>query len=156
MALNVLVWALHGPARVLERGVALRVRRSVADRLYVRLSQAPLTWHDRHHSGDLQHRIGQASRALFRFTQTQFIYLQNLIHLVGPLLALWLISTLTGSLIGFLLAAAAAWASAAARSLCNCTAATPSACKLSPWSFINAISGETTTVRPFSSSAGNW
>ena len=105
MVLNVLVWALHGPARVLERGVALRVRRSVADRLYVRLSQAPLTWHDRHHSGDLQHRIGQASAALFRFTQTQFIYLQNLIHLVGPLLALWLISTLTGwlALIGFLL-----------------------------------------------------
>jgi hypothetical protein len=31
LGLQMLVWAFHGPARVMERSVALRVRRSVAD-----------------------------------------------------------------------------------------------------------------------------
>jgi hypothetical protein len=36
------------------------------------------------------------------------------------------------------------------------SASTPSASSLSVWSFISAISGETTTVRPSSSTAGSW
>jgi hemerythrin superfamily protein len=92
------VWLLHGPARVLERGVALCVRRSSADALYMQLAHAPLAWHDQHHSGDLHHRVAQASGALFGFTQSQFLYMQNAIHLVGPLLALWLLSHVTGAL----------------------------------------------------------
>ena len=109
LALNALSWALHGPARVMERGVALRVRRRAADTLYARLVQAPLAWHEQHHSGDLQQRVAQASGALQAFTQTQFIYLQNAIQLVGPLLALWWLSTLTGALalVGFVLIGAA-------------------------------------------------
>src|SRR5262245_7291552 len=55
LGLHTAMWMLHGPARVLERSVAVRVRRSVADSLYARLAAAPLAWHDRHHSGDLQH-----------------------------------------------------------------------------------------------------
>jgi len=98
LGLQAVVWLLHGPARVLERGVALRVRRSVADELYHRLSNAPLAWHDRHHSGDLQHRAAQASTALYGFTQSQFLYLQNVIHLAGPLVALWWLSAWTGGL----------------------------------------------------------
>jgi ATP-binding cassette, subfamily B, bacterial len=92
------VWALHGPGRVIERGVALRVRRSLADALYGRLAQAPLAWHERQHSGALQHRLQQACGALNEFTQTQFIYLQNLVNLLGPLVALALLSWLTGAI----------------------------------------------------------
>jgi ATP-binding cassette, subfamily B, bacterial len=104
VALNIGVWLLHGPGRVLERGVAMRVRRSAADALYARLADAPLTWHEQHHSGDLQHRVGQASGALSNFAQTQFIYLQTVIYLVGPLVALWLLSPLTGAVaaVGFI------------------------------------------------------
>ena len=40
--------------------------------------------------------------------------------------------------------------------LLTCTAAMPSAHRLSHWSFINATSGDTTTVVPGSSTAGNW
>jgi ABC-type multidrug transport system fused ATPase/permease subunit len=90
------VWLLHGPARVIERNVGLRVRRSVADALYARLAAAPLAWHERHHSGELQHRVQQASRALYDFTQNQFIYLQNAVNIGGPLLALALLSPWTG------------------------------------------------------------
>ena len=105
LGLHVVVWLLHGPGRVLERSVALRVRRSVADSLYVRLSRAPLAWHDKHHSGDLQHRVHQASDALFGFTQCQFIYLQSFINIAGPLAAMLLLSQLTGGLavVGFVL-----------------------------------------------------
>lgn len=103
------VWVFHGPARVMERSVALRVRRSVADALYRRLTAAPLTWHERHHSGDLQHRVGQASTALSNFTESQFIYLQNFINVAGPLTALALLSPLTGglALVGFVAIAVA-------------------------------------------------
>ena len=109
LGLQMLVWAFHGPARVMERSVALRVRRSVADALYSRLTHAPLTWHERHHSGDLQHRVNQASGALSCFTESQFIYLQNLINVAGPLIALALLSTVTGTmaLVGFVLIAVA-------------------------------------------------
>ena len=109
LGLQVTVWTLHGPARVMERSVAVRVRRSVADALYARLARTPLAWHDAHHSGDLQHRVAQAGGALFNFTQSQFIYLQNLVNLVGPLIALSLLSGRTGALAfaGYLLIGAA-------------------------------------------------
>lgn len=98
-----LTWLLHGPGRVLERSVGVRVRQSLADTLYTRLSRAPLAWHDRHHSGDVQHRMGQATQALSGFAQNQFIYLQNAVNLVGPLVALTLLSQLAGgmALVGF-------------------------------------------------------
>ena len=90
LALYAAVWLLHGPARVLERRVAVCVRRSFADALYARLVRLPLGWHDAHHSGELQHRVSKATGALYDFAQSQFIYLQNGVNLVGPLIALWL------------------------------------------------------------------
>ncbi|KQW02652.1 ABC transporter ATP-binding protein [Rhizobacter sp. Root1221] len=107
VALQVVTWVLHGPARVMERAVALRVRRNVADGLYVQLANAPLTWHEAHHSGDLQHRVHQASTALGTFAQSQFIYLQNFINIAGPLTALMLLSQLTGlmAIVGFIVTA---------------------------------------------------
>jgi ABC-type multidrug transport system fused ATPase/permease subunit len=98
LGLYALVWALHGPARVMERSVAVQVRRRLADALYAKLARAPLSWHDQHHSGDIQHRVGQASGALYDFTQNQFIYLQNVVNIVGPLVALALLSPGTGAL----------------------------------------------------------
>ena len=91
-------WALHGPARVIERSVAVRVRRAFADKLYERLTQAPLAWHEQHHPAALQHRMAQSSGALFDFTQNQFLYLQSSVNLIGPVLALMLLSPLAGSI----------------------------------------------------------
>jgi ABC-type multidrug transport system fused ATPase/permease subunit len=89
-------WALHGPGRILERNVGVKVREAVADRLYARIAAAPLVWHDRHHSGELQHRVHQASRALSDFAQNQFIWLTNAVNFVGPLVALALLSRTSG------------------------------------------------------------
>ncbi|NBD22121.1 ATP-binding cassette domain-containing protein [Aquabacterium fontiphilum] len=107
----VLSWSTHGPGRVLERSVGVKVRQSLSNDLFHRLSHAPLAWHDRHHSGELQHRVAQASHALGDFAQNQYIYLQNAVNLFGPLVALATLSTLTGvhAMIGYLVVALVIW-----------------------------------------------
>ncbi|EWS58385.1 Beta-(1--_2)glucan export ATP-binding/permease protein NdvA [Methylibium sp. T29-B] len=74
------------------------MREALADALYARIAAAPLAWHDGHHSGELQHRVHQASRALSDFAQTQFVYLASAVNLVGPLVALTLLSRSSGAL----------------------------------------------------------
>ena len=86
-----LSWALHGPGRILERSIALRVRENVADRLYSHLASLPLAWHERHHSGDTVQRVRQTGNALYDFAQSQFLYLQNFVNLAGPVIALGLL-----------------------------------------------------------------
>jgi ATP-binding cassette, subfamily B, bacterial len=91
-------WMLHGPGRVIERSVAVRVRRTLSDRLYLRTTQAPLQWHEAQHPAELAHRMSQSSQALSNFTQSQFVYLQNGVNLIGPVIALALLSPMTGVL----------------------------------------------------------
>ncbi len=96
-------WVLHGPARVLERNVALLVRRRMSAALLERLFSLPLGWHELHHSGATTQRILQSTQALSGFAQSQFIYLNSAVRLVGPLCALWVIEPLVGlaALLGF-------------------------------------------------------
>jgi ATP-binding cassette subfamily B protein len=96
-AVYVGAWVLHGPGRILERNVGMKVRETLADTLYARIAAAPLAWHDGHHSGELQHRVHQASRALADFAQNQFIWLTNAVNFVGPLVALALLSLTSGA-----------------------------------------------------------
>ncbi|WP_231755268.1 ABC transporter ATP-binding protein [Bordetella sp. N] len=91
-------WFLHGPGRILERNVAVKVRTRLADQLYARIASAPLAWRDGRHSGELQHRVVQSSRALSDFAQNQFGYLQSIFNFVGPLVALALLSTASGAI----------------------------------------------------------
>jgi ABC-type multidrug transport system fused ATPase/permease subunit len=89
-------WALHGPARVLERFVAIRIRERFADTLYVKATSLPLDWHEHHHSGETIERVQKAGSALFGFAQNQFVYLQNTVSLIGPIAAIFLLSVPTG------------------------------------------------------------
>lgn len=102
-AAYVLSWALHGPGRVVERQIAMRIRQKLADELTGKLLQLPLAWHEDHHSGETTHRVEQSTRALYDFAQTQFIYVQNIVNLIGPIIALFLLSKATGTaaLIGY-------------------------------------------------------
>ncbi|MDB6063295.1 MAG: transporter related [Verrucomicrobiaceae bacterium] len=95
---TLLSWMLHGPGRVLERNVALAVRRELSGALIARALSLPLAWHAKHHSGETAHRVRQCSGALYDFAQSQFIYLQNAVRLIGPVIALWLISAQVGAL----------------------------------------------------------
>jgi ABC-type multidrug transport system fused ATPase/permease subunit len=98
-------WILHGPARVLERNVALSVRRRMSATLIERLFSLPLAWHESHHSGATTHRVQQSTHALSGFAQSQFIYLNSAVRLVGPLFALSVIEPLVGlaAALGFVL-----------------------------------------------------
>jgi ATP-binding cassette subfamily B protein len=100
---TVLSWALHGPGRIIERNVALRVRERLTDRLVCKLLGAPLEWHESRHSGETLHRMERSSGALYDFAQSQFIYLQNAVSLIGPLAALVWLSPPTGAaaIVGF-------------------------------------------------------
>ncbi|QHI97671.1 ATP-binding cassette domain-containing protein [Xylophilus rhododendri] len=98
IGIYLLSWFLHGPGRVLERNVGVRVRERLADQLYARIASAPLAWRDGRHSGELQHRVTQASRALSDFAQNQFGYLQSAFNFVGPIVALALLSRTSGAI----------------------------------------------------------
>ena len=98
LAASLLAWALHGPGRVGERTVALRIRQQFTDALYAKLMRLPMSWHDRHHSGDVQQRISQSSMALYNFAQSQFTYLKSAVHFIGAAVALVLFSPWLGSL----------------------------------------------------------
>jgi ABC-type multidrug transport system fused ATPase/permease subunit len=96
-------WILHGPGRILERNVALRLRERLSTGLVDRALTLPLGWHEAHHSGATAHRIQQSTHALSGFAQTQFIYISSFVRLVGPLIALWWIDAAVGgaALAGF-------------------------------------------------------
>lgn len=89
-------WLLHGPGRILERNVALRLRERLSTGLVDRALRLPLGWHEAHHSGATAHRIQQSTHALAGFAQTQFIYISSFVRLVGPLAALWWIDPAVG------------------------------------------------------------
>jgi ATP-binding cassette, subfamily B, bacterial len=89
-------WALHGPGRFVERSIAVRVRETLSDALFRRLVALPLAWHEGNHSGETLHRVDRTTQALTSFAQNQFVYLQNVVSLVGPVVALTLLSWQTG------------------------------------------------------------
>src|SRR5260370_21201530 len=96
-------WTMHGPARIVERFTALVVRERFADALHAKALARPVRWHEQHHSGETLHRISRATSSLAQFAQSQFIYLQNTVSVVGPIAALFLASPATGAaaLIGY-------------------------------------------------------
>jgi len=57
MLVQASTWMLHGPGRILERNVAMLVRRRMSMQLLERLCSLPLSWHEAHHSAALAHRV---------------------------------------------------------------------------------------------------
>jgi ABC-type multidrug transport system fused ATPase/permease subunit len=98
-------WVFHGPGRLLERNVALEIRRRISDGLFQRLLSLPLSWHEANHSGVTAHRVQQSSSALSAFTQSQFIYLSSAVRLIGPIIALWFLQPVVGisAIVGFVI-----------------------------------------------------
>ena len=90
-------WTMHGPARIVERFTALMVRERFADALHVKALALPVRWHEQHHSGETLHRMTRATSSLAQFAQSQFIYLQNTVSVLGPIAALFLVSRPTGA-----------------------------------------------------------
>lgn len=91
IAVMLLFWIFHGPARIVERRVALQIQQKYRLNLYEQLSRLPLTWHQDHHSGNLITRLNRASVALRQFAENQFIYIETIVKfLVSIGFLLWL------------------------------------------------------------------
>lgn len=73
-------WLFHGPARVLERHVALKIQQSYRLKLYEGLTHLPLKWHQDHHSGNILTRANRSATSLYRFAENQFIYIEAIVR----------------------------------------------------------------------------
>ena len=82
VAALLLFWIFHGPARIIERRVALQIQQAFRIRLYEQLTQLPLKWHQDHHSGNIISRLNRASTALFRFAGDQFFYIETIVQFI--------------------------------------------------------------------------
>lgn len=82
VALVPLFWLFHGPARVVERKVALKIQQAFRLKLYGQLTRLPLKWHQDHHSGNIISRVNRAAAALHRFAEDQFIYIETIVKFI--------------------------------------------------------------------------
>jgi ATP-binding cassette, subfamily B, bacterial len=77
LLLRLVEWALHGPARVMERQLAFHVSRNFMEDLYRKVLDLPLDWHQDNHSGSIINKLRKAYEALRDFFQQGFIYLYS-------------------------------------------------------------------------------
>jgi ABC-type multidrug transport system fused ATPase/permease subunit len=108
VGLELLEWAFHGPARVMERRLAFNLSRNFLDELFHQTLHLPIGWHKDHHSGATINRIRKAYDALKTFFQDGFIYLQALSKFVFSFGAMLYFSPAFG-LIGVVLGALTIW-----------------------------------------------
>ena len=86
-----LFWIFHGPARVIERHVALKIQQGFRLKMYEDLSHLPLKWHQDHHSGNILTRVNRSSTALHRFAESQFIYIEAIVKFLTSIgFLLWI------------------------------------------------------------------
>jgi ATP-binding cassette subfamily B protein len=83
-------WILHGPSRVIERDVAVRIRSAFQMRLFNVVMALPIGWHREHHSGITIDRINRAITGLFDFCDRSFEIIHLCTRFCGSLIALTL------------------------------------------------------------------
>lgn len=84
-------WLFHGPARIVERNIALKIQQNYRLNVYEQLSHLPLSWHQNHHSGNIITRLNRAAVALRQFGESQFIYIETIVKFILSIgFLLWL------------------------------------------------------------------
>jgi ABC-type multidrug transport system fused ATPase/permease subunit len=74
VGLHIIVSAIHGPTRVMERQLAFNISRNFLDELFHKLLHLPVNWHQGHHSGSTVNRLRKAYGSLKGFFQNGFFY----------------------------------------------------------------------------------
>jgi ATP-binding cassette, subfamily B, bacterial len=74
MTLQFVIWAFHGPARIMERNLAFQLSRNYLDEAYRKVLSLPVKWHQDHHSGSTISRVRKAYEALKSFFESGFMY----------------------------------------------------------------------------------
>ena len=83
IVIQVVFWAVHGPARVLERLNAFKVRANYRKYLLQGIMTLPMDWHASHHSGDSIDKVEKGATALYEFSATSFEIIYALVQFVG-------------------------------------------------------------------------
>src|SRR5262249_2284924 len=109
-SLIIIFWAMHGPARVIERRAGYIVFNNFVSSLYRMVTEMPLRCHQDHHSGDTINRVNKAGRGLFNFVQEQFVIIMMAVRFCMAMIMLalysgWVVlaSLLTSSVITLLI-----------------------------------------------------
>lgn len=82
VAVMLLFWLFHGPARLLECNVALKIQQRFRLNIYAQLTRLPLKWHQDHHSGNIITRINRSAAALYQFSEKQFMYIHTIVKFI--------------------------------------------------------------------------
>ncbi len=81
--LELAFWAIHGPARIMERVNAFQVRASYRKHLLQGVMGLPMEWHVYHHSGDTIDKVEKGTSALFSFSEESFEVIYAIVRLIG-------------------------------------------------------------------------
>ena len=85
---TILIWALHGPGRVLECQTAFTVRANYRKHLLSGITALPMAWHVEHHSGDTIDKIEKGTTALYNFSEDSYEVIYAIISLLGSYIIL--------------------------------------------------------------------
>jgi ATP-binding cassette, subfamily B, bacterial len=98
IALKLLEWSLHGPARILERTLAFTISRNFIREKYHQVLHLSPKWHQDHHSGETINRIRKAYESLRDFFDRGFTNLYTLTKFVFSVTAILYFSPLFGGI----------------------------------------------------------
>lgn len=82
LALDLLFWVFHGPARVIERSNGFKAKASYRKQLLKGVMTLPLDWHSDHHSGDTIDKIEKGTTALYAFSVDSFEVIASVVQLI--------------------------------------------------------------------------
>jgi ATP-binding cassette, subfamily B, bacterial len=82
LLIELLFWAIHGPARCIERCNAFKARLNYRSFLLKGVMTLPMEWHVDHHSGDTIDKIEKGTSGLFSFSEDSFEVIYAMVQLV--------------------------------------------------------------------------
>lgn len=75
--ISLIFWVLHGPSRIIERIKSFHTKAQYKMFLLRGVMSLPASWHTDHHSGDTIDRIEKGAKGLYGFSETNFIFIQD-------------------------------------------------------------------------------
>ncbi len=82
LLVTLIFWSMHGPARVMERANAYKVRANYRKSLLKGVMDLPLEWHARHHSGNTIDQIEKGANAQYAFSSESFQTISAIVQFV--------------------------------------------------------------------------
>ncbi len=86
--LSIIFWALHGPARVIERANAFLVKNNYELHLLEKILFQNLSWHSSRDSGDIIDKVNNASGGIFGYSENIYNFEAIIVKILGTMIAL--------------------------------------------------------------------